>query len=659
MKFSLAGKFALKNISVNKILLFPFIISSGIIISIFHVMISLINNDYVRTRHTTLVDMMKFGSIVIAIFSFIFIIYAKRFLIKRRNKEFAFYGILGLEKRHIRRILFIEEFITFSTIGFSSLVLGHAFGKLSFLLVNKLMRQLDAKLMDYNFSWFSFSWSLVLVLLVFIVIYIISILNIQNASPIELMVKAKKAEKEPKSNIVIGLIGILALGYGYYSALNTIGTMNSIAVFFNSVLIVILATYLLFIAFSIAVLKLLKKNKSFFYKTKNFLGISGMIYRMKANGAALATIAVLSTGVIISIASTISIYQSIEHMVETSLNRDYEVDYFKGFRAEDKEILEKQGQVLEDIIKSRLNSGEKIKDGYSYESSQLAAIIDDRQVKMAKKGESGLPVFLIVQSLDSYNKGRRQNVNLKDDEILVSANNKNLTKIKNLKFTDKDYKIEFVDNLVPGKMGVETYLIIVANHEELSNFTKYYKTMKMDTGEYLDSTISLCYAWNVENENDDFNSRMEKVAEENGLDFSSKINTRKLGYEFDGGFLFIGIIVGILFITATILITYYKQVTEAYEDRENYQIMKKVGLEDDMIKKTAKSQIIWMLFIPLIVALVHSFVASKIVYQLLGIFGIWSYSSYAKNMLIVISIFAVFYLIVYKITSRIYYKIVG
>ncbi|WP_347152536.1 ABC transporter permease [Peptostreptococcus anaerobius] len=661
---SILSKFALKNMKTNRVMLVPFILSSSIMLSLFYIMRSLVSNDYVIHRHKDLPMVINFGTLIVAIFTFMFIIYANRYLIKRRSKEFALYSILGLETRHIRKSIFIEEFITFLVIGILSLLEGHVFGKLSFLGLNKIMKDVNVKLMNYTFSYKSALYLFIFTAIIFIAVYIISCWNIRAVSPIQLLAQQKAGQKEPKSKFIISLLGVLLLAGGYYLALASDGTLNSLKNFFVAVVMVIGATYFLFVSFSIWILKLLKKRESY-YKTKNFLSISGMLYRMKANGMGLASIAVMSTSVIVTIGSTMSIYSGIEGVVNSKLARDYSISYEDSIPASmsNDEIL-KIEKSMTDLVKSTVTDKSDIKGLYTKRSSLVPMLksgskLDILQKTKSGKKPSGLPVYGLIETLDSYNRSKGKNISLEDNQVLMTSNNKRIMDYDHFKIADKNYRVIRGESDSGSEYAIDAYHIVVKDYKTMVDINKYYSVNNYK----IDTNIEAL--WNLDKNSSEarnesaYTKTLKSVASRNNMDVLTKVDVREIGYNFNGGFLFIGILIGIMFLVGTVLVTYYKQLTEGYEDRANYQIMKKVGLPDDMIKKTASSQIIWMLFIPLFVAVVHTAVASKVLSGLLGLFGVWSYGILVKNLLIVTLVFLVFYLVVFKITSNIYYKIVN
>ena len=290
MNMKLVGKFAIKNLKANRYIEVPFIIAAGIMLILFNIMASLMQNEYVLTRHKELPTFINMGIGVVFIFTFVFVVYANRFLIKRRNKEFALYGILGLEKKHIRKIILIEHIINYSLVAVIAISGGYVFGKLAFMGLNSLMKDTAVKIMDYPFSTQATAITLVYVLFLFVFVYLLNALSIKNASPVELLGREHRGEGEPKNRLVLLLIGLAFLVVGYYIALTINGILKSLLAFFIAVVLVIIATYILFITFSIFMLKIQKKNKNFYYKAKNFLSVSGMIYRMKSSAVGIASV---------------------------------------------------------------------------------------------------------------------------------------------------------------------------------------------------------------------------------------------------------------------------------------------------------------------------------------------------------------------------------
>ena len=655
MNMKLAGKFAIKNLKANRYIEVPFIIAAGIMLILFNIMASLMQNEYVLTRHKELPTFINMGIGVVFIFTFVFVVYANRFLIKRRNKEFALYGILGLEKKHIRKIILIEHIINYSLIAVIAISGGYVFGKLAFMGLNSLMKDTAVKIMDYPFSTQATAITLVYVLFLFVFVYLLNALSIKNASPVELLGREHRGEGEPKNRLVLLLIGLAFLVVGYYIALTINGILKSLLAFFIAVVLVIIATYILFITFSIFMLKIQKKNKNFYYKAKNFLSVSGMIYRMKSSAVGIASIAILSTGVIVTLATTLSIYGSIEAVVTSTMPREYKISNVAinvtvdNYKDEQKKLM--------NIITKAAGGEKNITNSFSELSGMIYALQNGSELLplLGDNANNYHPVPAILSTIDSYNTEFNQNVKLEDDEVIISSNSSSLPIESTINLGGKNYKTRMVEGLVPGNFAIEIYKIILPNINTMDELTRFYLMDKNDEKGNSPAPLYITAHFDLTTDKANFEKAFFALGEDK-YELAEISDIRKSSYEFNGGFLFLGIIVGVIFLSGTMLITYYKQVSEGSEDREKYQIMKKVGLPDELIKKTTASQVVWMFFLPLAVAAIHSIVSSKIIFQLLGMFGVRTFMDYGSNLLIVGGVFAVVYFVNFKITSNVYYK---
>ena len=655
MNLKLAGGFAIKNLKANRYLEIPFILATGTMLILFNIMASLMQNEYVLTRHKELPTFINMGIGVVFIFTFVFVVYANRFLIKRRNKEFALYGILGLEKKHIRKIIFIEHIINYSLIAVIAISGGYVFGKLAFMGLNSLMKDTAVKIMDYPFSTQATAITLVYVLFLFVFVYLLNALSIKNASPVELLGRGHRGEGEPKNRLVLLLIGLVFLIVGYYIALTINGILKSLLAFFIAVVLVIIATYILFITFSIFILKIQKKNKNFYYKAKNFLSVSGMIYRMKSSAVGIASIAILSTGVIVTLATTLSIYGSIEAVVTSTIPREYKISNvainvtIDNYKDEQKKLM--------NIITKAAGGEKNIANSFSELSGMIYALQNGSELLplLGDNANNYHPVPAILSTIDSYNSEFNQNVKLADDEVIISSNSSSLPIESTINLGGKNYKTRIVEGLVPGNFAIEIYKIILPNTSTMDELTRFYLMDKNDEKGNFPAPLYITAHFDLTTDKANFEKAFFALGE-GKYELAEISDIRKSSYEFNGGFLFLGIIVGVIFLSGTMLITYYKQVSEGSEDREKYQIMKKVGLPDELIKKTTASQVVWIFFLPLAVAAIHSIVSSKIIFQLLGMFGVRTFMDYGSNLLIVGGVFAVVYFVNFKITSNVYYK---
>ena len=645
MKWGMAFGFAKRNLHANRLLEIPFVLSIGIMFLLFNIMVSLLSNQYVLTRHADLPSVIQFGVVIVAIFTFIFVMYANGFLIKRRNKEFALYGILGLEKKHIRKILFIEYSVLFICALIIGIIGGYIFGKVTFIALNYLLKDTAGSLMDFPFSMKACVSTAVLAFVLFVITLIRNNIKIFLATPVQLLGNQHKGEGEPKNRYLFLLLGFILLGAGYVIALTVQGILSSLVYFFSAALLVLFGTYLLYISFSIFILKLQRGNEKYYYKPTHFLSVSGLLYRMKANAVSLASVSILSTGVLITLSVTAAIYSTIQKTVDYVMPREYLLSSDEAVTTENKDEIE---HILYTAANQGLEASNGLEDDYVSYGYDTAANRVGNELTVVKSGQAQRPYFMIVRDLASYNKRTHQQIELKDNEILMCANQKNLLDLDEIKIGDITYTIHKVPNFIPSTYAVESYGIIAKDFTVMKKIGEVLQIKNFDNGEYYAPNITASLNWNIKANVVDkvkYFATQSTYAKENSFYFQTKAKAIKNAYELNGGFLFLGVLIGIIFIVGTVLITYYKQINEGYEDRDKFQIMKKVGLPDQLIHQTSNSQVLWLFLAPLAIAALHSLVASKIVSQLLGLFA-------------VIGIFSIVYFVIFRLTSRAYYRIV-
>lgn len=658
MKWGMAFGFAKRNLHANRLLEIPFVLSIGIMFLLFNIMVSLLSNQYVLTRHADLPSVIQFGVVIVAIFTFIFVMYANGFLIKRRNKEFALYGILGLEKKHIRKILFIEYSVLFICALIIGIIGGYIFGKVTFIALNYLLKDTAGSLMDFPFSMKACVSTAVLAFVLFVITLIRNNIKIFLATPVQLLGNQHKGEGEPKNRYLFLLLGFILLGAGYVIALTVQGILSSLVYFFSAALLVLFGTYLLYISFSIFILKLQRGNEKYYYKPTHFLSVSGLLYRMKANAVSLASVSILSTGVLITLSVNAAIYSTIQKTVDYVMPREYLLSSDEAVTTENKDEIE---HILYTAANQGLEASNGLEDDYVSYGYDTAANRVGNELTVVKSGQAQRPYFMIVRDLASYNKRTHQQIELKDNEILMCANQKNLLDLDEIKIGDITYTIHKVPNFIPSTYAVESYGIIAKDFTVMKKIGEVLQIKNFDNGEYYAPNITASLNWNIKANVVDkvkYFATQSTYAKENSFDFETREETIKKAYELNGGFLFLGVLIGIIFIVGTVLITYYKQINEGYEDRDKFQIMKKVGLPDQLIHQTSNSQVLWLFLAPLAIAALHSLVASKIVSQLLGLFAVNSYMEYAQMLFAVIGIFSIVYFVIFRLTSRAYYRIV-
>ena len=665
-------KLAITNIKKNAKTYVPYMITSILTISMFYIICSLGNNPNITKACGT--DSMKYvlflGTWVCGIFAVIFLFYTNSFLMKRRKKEFGLYNILGMEKKHISMVVLCETLIMSIISLVLGLVVGILFDKLM-LLVILSMFTVEIPL-GFHISPESFPATLTLFTGIFVLIFLNSIRQIHLAKPIELLQGSTVGEKEPKAKWLIALIGAICLGSGYYISLTTTNPIAALNMFFIAVILVIIGTYLLFTAGSIVLLKALRKNKNYYYKTKNFISISGMIYRMKQNAVGLANICVLSTMVLVMISSTFSLWNGMNDVLDNFYPREF---IFTPF-----EYSEKSASDLKVWVKDTLDECNlEPKDIIDYSYLNFAVVQDKDSFIMYRDN----PVYsdmindirnLFFITLDDYNKMTNSNETLKADEVLVYSN-RDQYDYKEMKLSDKTFKVKetldnFPNNRIMSSDVASSHFMIVKDMSVINDLDKIQNEIYGD----MASSIQYYYAFNVDADTEkilDINNKFENDIQEMG---TYGENTNKYVYEgrFDcretekndfigtyGGLYFIGVFLGVLFIIATILIMYYKQISEGYDDKGRFEIMQKVGISHEEIKKSIHSQVLTVFFLPLIVAGIHIAFAFPFITKLLAILNLTNVNLFAMATVGGFLIFSVFYAIVYRITARSYYKIVS
>lgn len=635
-------KLAVTNLKNNRKTYVPYIFTGVLTVMMFYIIDALSRGKGIT--QDTLKICLQYATGVIVVFAVIFLFYTNSFLIKRRKKEIGVYNILGMGKRHIARMMAVETILTAGISILGGLVFGIIFGKLMYLLLLKILH--NSVDMQFSVNGTAIVQTVILFAGIFLLTYLYNILQIQLVNPVELLHGGNQGEKEPKSRWLLVIIGVAALGNGYRIALTTEAPLEALLKFFVAVVCVIIGTYALFIAGSIVVLKILRKNKAYYYNPKHFTSVSGMIYRMKQNGAGLANICVLSTMVLVMVSTTVSLYAGMEDILDSRFPREVSIVC--------NEADTNNEETLQRLIKEQCEkAGVKITDRVRYRYGSMNAVLKGNNLE---KVEQYYPdnhfyyVEMITQ--EEYNRIEKQNVSLKEQEILTYTTNGKCGK-KQINIVGQNYQVkkELSEMTSQPKSTAEMYktlYIVFANAEQIERIEPF---------SYADK-------FNLKGDDGKQKEALEQIQNEFYEKFpdgtmESRMLSRSSFYELYGGLFFIGIYLGSMFIMATVLIIYYKQISEGYDDRERYQIMQKVGMSKKEVKRSIRSQVLSVFFLPLVVAVIHVAVAFKVMTKILGVLNLTNVSLFAVCTIITIAVFAVFYIIVYSITAKEYYRIVN
>lgn len=664
------SRLAKQNIRNNKSTYIPYIITCIFCIAMIYMM------EFLRdcptldqaVRQADEVRMIVFtGEIVVEIFCIIFLIYSNSFLMKRRQKEIGLYNILGLERNHIGIVMFLETIIT--SIG--SLAGGIAAGiigsKLALLLLLKLLH--IPSVLGFYISVKGIFTCLFMFGIVFLMILFLNLAKIHLSRPVELLRGNNTGEKEPVVKWLMALIGFICLGAGYYLAVTTESPIKAITIFLLAVILVMAGTYLLFTAGSIVILKFLRRRKSFYYRTGNFISISGMLYRMKQNAIGLASICILSTGVLLMISMTVSIYFGMNDIM---LNRyPYDVDMSVTSISEDEcqtaiEAFEKA------IADNKVPVEKSVEEIYlDIVCSKNGDQILIKPANTIRNSDSVLVLSLLDQA--EYERLTGISANLNDGEIFAwypSAVQKDSVTVDETEFTVKKWLDK--NPLTCGEDAVSDNAVLVVTDEDFKKFdemrTEMYKGVSSaPAGEDLTLHLGLDITGS-ETDKIDFGTPVMEVVKDlkknGGLSENSWITSgiRQQEYESyyadNGSLLFIGIFLGSLFLMGTAMIIYYKQISEGYEDQKRFEIMQKVGLSRREVRSSVRRQILMVFFLPLLMAMLHITMAFPMIRRMLLLFGMTNTKLFIGCTAGTVLIFAVVYGLIYLMTARSYYHIV-
>ena len=664
------SRLAKQNIRNNKSTYIPYIITCIFCIAMIYMM------EFLRdcptldqaVRQADEVRMIVFtGEIVVEIFCIIFLIYSNSFLMKRRQKEIGLYNILGLERNHIGIVMFLETIIT--SIG--SLAGGIAVGiigsKLALLLLLKLLH--IPSVLGFYISVKGIFTCLFMFGIIFLMILFLNLAKIHLSRPVELLRGNNTGEKEPVAKWLMALIGFICLGAGYYLAVTTESPIKAITIFLLAVILVMAGTYLLFTAGSIVILKFLRLRKSFYYRTGNFISISGMLYRMKQNAIGLASICILSTGVLLMIAMTVSIYFGMNDIM---LNRyPYDVDMSVTSISEDEcqtaiEAFEKA------IADNKVPVEKSVEEIYlDIVCSKNGDQILIKPANTIRNSDSVLVLSLLDQA--EYERLTGISANLNDGEIFAwypSAVQKDSVTVDETEFTVKKWLDK--NPLTCGEDAVSDNAVLVVTDEDFKKFdemrTEMYKGVSSaPAGEDLTLHLGLDITGS-ETDKIDFGTPVMEVVKDlkknGGLSENSWITSgiRQQEYESyyadNGSLLFIGIFLGSLFLMGTAMIIYYKQISEGYEDQKRFEIMQKVGLSRREVRSSVRRQILMVFFLPLLMAMLHITMAFPMIRRMLLLFGMTNTKLFIGCTAGTVLIFAVVYGLIYLMTARSYYHIV-
>lgn len=673
MKKGIYSRLALTGIKKNKKLYIPYILTCICMVMMFYIITFLSSSDMMMNYPggETMRGILGFGVYVIGFFAVIFLFYTNSFLVRRRKKEFGLYNILGMGKRNIARVMLWETLF----IGAFSIAVGMALGVLFSKLAELVMVNIMS--MDVTFGvtidYKAIYYTVVLFAVIFFLILLNSLRQVHLSNPIALLHSENTGEKPPKANWFFAVLGVLILGCAYYLAVTIKDPVTTLAAFFFAVIMVIVATYLIFISGSVAFCKILQKKKNYYYKTNHFVSVSSMSYRMKRNGAGLASICILCTMVLVMISSTVCLYLGKEDSLRERYPRNINVTMTSQIYSD--LISQDADDVAKRTFETAENMGYTPVNAIDYTMLSFVSYMRDGEIVL-DEDENGFNYVsgdlwkIFIVSLDDYNRLTGSQENLDEDEVMIYTSkdmdyNYDVLKIKgqeplNIKKVVTDFENNGVDTMqimpalyifVPD-LEVQVQKISEQSQDALGNINRFVGYDLEATDQQQTDVFSEIYDWLRTSQVNSADGSMYVYVE-------GSANEKLEFFGIYGGLFFLGIILGIVFIFAAVLIMYYKQVSEGYEDQSRFEIMQKVGMTKREIKRSINSQMLTVFFMPLIAAGVHLAFAFPMIYKMLILLGLVN-----KVFLIMVTVgcfllFALLYMLVYKITSRAYYSIVS
>ncbi len=674
MKIFLYPRLAWSGIRKNKELYIPYLLTCIGMIMMYYIVSYLYTGTMLETVYggDVLAVMMGLGRFVIGAFSVIFLFYTHSFLIRRRKKEFGLYSILGMNRGNLARILIWESLMSAGISMVTGIACGILFSKLAELLMNSILRGEADYVLRINSQ--DIQQTLILYLVIFFLILLVTLRQIKTADPIKLLQSETVGEQLPRANWIMALAGLILLGTAYYMAVTLEDPISAIQLFFVAVILVIIGTYLLFIAGSVALCRLLQKNKRYYYRTNHFVSVSSMTYRMKRNGAGLASICILCTMVLVMLVSTVCLYGG----VEGTLRSRYPRNIITENCAESWQLLQEENFAMARNAMEQVAAAHKLTPENVLDYSAVCFIGYLRE-GVLKTDTDTTPLFtegyndiwqVFVIPLADYNRIMETQEVLGDGELLMYTRGAGFKRdTLEIGEAGQIWQVrktpEFVDHGAAMLSVVSSMYLFV---EDVESFIRPMTGLVNSYGEPV-----LSYQWLYGFDLDCADEEQSTIFYEIGgalsaleaqgipISFSeeSVAVNRYSFYQLYGGLFFLGIMLGLVFVVATTLIMYYKQISEGYEDQGRFEILKKVGMTGREIRKSINSQVMTVFFLPLLVAGIHLAFAFPFLYKALLMMGFDNLRLLVMVTAVAYLLFGAGYVLVYRITSRAYYHLVG
>ena len=664
--FLLTNRLALSNLIKNRKLYYPYALATILAIAITYIFTSLTLNPHLDdlTGSDPIKMVLGMGLVIVALSSGIIVLYANSFVMKNRSKELGLYSMLGLEKRHLFSMILKETVI----MSFVTLLLGIGVGALFDKLIYAFLQRLigESTGLVSTFQVMTIPIVLVIFACIFSLLVLVNGFRLLRLNPLQLTKDGLKGEKKGRFLVIQTFLGLGSMGYGYYLALSVQNPVIAIMSFFLAVLLVILGTYLLFNAGTTVVLQLLKKKKNYYYKPNNMISISNLVFRMKKNAVGLATIAILSSMVLVTLVGAASIYAGKKDYLASATPHDYsvagnKVDLTSTKKLMDDFLIKTGEQANEEVAVSYLLFGIK-----NQETNKLTVFTKNERKVVPKS-------IVLVFSQETFKQLTGKELNLASNQVGLYSKSKTLKDQKSLSFNGQTYQIQDdLNDFIKGKVP-NIFTIIVSDYNylvvpDMDDFKESIKGTATTQATYVGVNVK-DPSHDAKKNSDLLDKITDKETQQlagqtTGLPKSyftanSRYDAEGMVNGFVGGTFFIGIFLSIIFMLGTVLVIYYKQISEGYEDRERFVILQKIGLDDQQVKKTIRKQVLTVFFLPLIFAFIHLAFAYHMLSLIVRIIGVFNPSLMLVVTIIVCGVFFLAYVLVFALTSRSYRRIVS
>lgn len=663
---NLYPRLAATNLKKNRRFYLPYLLACIVIVALFCIILTLASDPYLgQMQHGGSVSqVLGFGVLIMALFSAIILFYTNSTFTKQRKREFAIYNILGMEKRHISYVLFWESLYTAAMALFFGLVAAGVFSKLLQLVLVRLIG--GEATFGLNISLMSIGYTAAFFGALFLLLLLNTIRIIHLSNPVQLLRAGSEGEREPRSKWILALLGAVCLAAGYIISLRTNAALYAIQYFFPAVILVIIGTYLTFIALSVVVLKALRKNRCYYYKTSHFATVSGLIYRMSRNAAGLASICILSTMVLVTVSTTVSLYKGVDAYAAVRWPQDMTLTLMTDTQTN---TVPDVAPVLRVVDDTMTRSGLTQSNVHGYRTVRFSTQRSGDALDQFTG--SGVDAYTVmVLDTEGYAGLTGEQVTLAPGEALAWTDGKPFG--DTLTLGGDTLRLRQLDSfpLDSGSsiMGLHTLYLVVPDLDsvlELRAQQNAYASEHGGTRSMLNYTYQFDLSGTDDEQLDALHTLLSDPAFESAAEAANVQYTTDMradGYptlrSMYGGFLFLGFFLGFVFLFATVLIIYYKQVSEGYDDCGRFRIMQQVGMTPKEVKATIRTQVLLMFFLPLVTAAIHIAFAFPLIKQIVFAFGLQNVHLFLLCTLGTFGVFALLYTFVYLLTARTYYRIV-